>query len=201
MNFCNKCGQQLENSILFCQKCGSKVEVSDGNEQIVNMESIKKDKYKPSKGHLLSLVVILLLFLIVTYTSKNKPNEQATVANNSNKATQQTPVANNDDMTKQKYNVKNLGTVTINDADFEQLYEKAKNSAFSWIDTLNEEDYLPANACSVTIFDDDSAAFILKTVDKKGIEDSSVLVTFNYVKSEKKWQRLTITYNKKEYGN
>jgi len=101
---------------------------------------------------------------------------------------------------KGKYEISNLSTLNISDAEFERLYDKSKRAAFSWIDDLNEEDYLSSDKCKLTIFEDKSASFLLATIDKPDVDDDTVLITFNYLKNEDNWERRDIIYNHKNYS-
>src|SRR5665648_715697 len=65
-----------------------------------------------------------------------------------------------------KYSISNDSDLLILDTEYEKLYEKAKNASFAWVDTIEEEEYLPAEECSLKVFDDKTAVFLLKTVDK-----------------------------------
>lgn len=103
--------------------------------------------------------------------------------------------------TATKYNISNLSNLYISDNEYEKLYERAKNAAFSWIDTLDEKDFLAADQCKLTVFTDKSAAFVLSTVEKPGVKDNTVIVTFTYLENEKNWKRLSIVYNGVEYGD
>ena len=105
-----------------------------------------------------------------------------------------------DEQSKTKYQIENLGTLSVDDSDFEKMYEKAKNSAFSWIDSIGEDEYLGPEKCKMTIFSDNSMTFLLATVDKPDVEDDTVLVTYSYNTSTKEWKRESIMYNKIEYG-
>jgi len=100
-----------------------------------------------------------------------------------------------------KYSISNDSDLLILDSEYEKLYEKAKNASFAWVDTIEETEYLPAEECSLKVFDDKTAVFLLKTIDKPEANDDSVMVTFAYLKNEKDWQRENIVYNNTEYGN
>ena len=99
------------------------------------------------------------------------------------------------------YNIKNDSSISILSSDFEKLYEKSKNGAIAWIDSIEESEYLPAEKCSLSVFNDKSAIFLLGTSEKPGIKDNSVMVTFSYSSNEKAWEREKIIYNDKEYGD
>jgi hypothetical protein len=107
---------------------------------------------------------------------------------------------NNIDSTTIKYEIVNSSNLLIQNSDFEALYEKSKNASLAWIDSLDEADYLSIENCSLHIFNDNSAFFLLKTIDKPNVEDDSILVSFTYNSSDKSWQREQIRYNKNEYG-
>lgn len=100
-----------------------------------------------------------------------------------------------------KYDIRNYSNMLIFDGDFIAIYERAKSAAFARIDTLDETDFLSPEECSLTIFEDKSAAFLLRTIEKPDIEDNSILVTFSYIPDEKAWQRKSIIYNGIDYGN
>ena len=100
-----------------------------------------------------------------------------------------------------KYDISNDSNLVVSESEFEKLYEKAKNASFSWIDAIEEDDYLTAEECSLKVFDDKSAVFLLKTVNKPEVDDDSIMVTFTYLQDDKNWARQDIIYNNTEYGN
>ncbi|CEK34318.1 hypothetical protein UMC2_35291 [[Clostridium] sordellii] len=109
--------------------------------------------------------------------------------------------ANNDKKEeKSKYKIENLSSYSVTDADFERFYNQAKNAAFSWIDDLGENDYLGPEKASMTVFTDNSVAFLLSTVDKPDIDDDTVLVTFHYDSDQNEYIRGDIQYNKHQYN-
>ncbi|XZM32541.1 hypothetical protein ACSXAY_11490 [Clostridium perfringens] len=99
-----------------------------------------------------------------------------------------------------KYKIENLGTFNVTDKNFENFYNQSKNAAFAWIDDIEEDEYLGSEEANMTVFSDNSVAFLLKTVDKENVEDDSVLVTYLYDENTKKYQRKDIKYNNKLYG-
>lgn len=100
-----------------------------------------------------------------------------------------------------KYEISNDSNLNISDMEYENLYERARNAAFAYIDIIEEDEYLSAEESKLKVFSDKSAAFLLRTVDKPDVEDDTVMVTFSYSENEKDWGRQDIIYNMNQYGN
>ena len=102
--------------------------------------------------------------------------------------------------TQEKYEISNDSSLTVLDSEYEKLYDRSFNAAFAYIDIIDEEDYLSAENGYLKVYGDNSAVFLVRTVEKEGIKDNSVMVTFSYVEDEKNWKRDTIVYDNIEYG-
>jgi len=158
-----------------CKSCGK--EIAKSAKRCVHCGADQR----PSIYKIMAVMAALFIIVVVwgAMGSSNQPSSATTI----------------------QYDINNLSNMYIGNDTFEQLYERAKNAALAWIDELDESDYLGPDTCSLTVFDDGSAAFLLRTVEKPGVKDNTVLVTFNYTSGEKDWQRSEIVYNNKSYGD
>ena len=163
----------MGNKLTTCKTCNQKI--SKGVKKCVHCGADQR----PSRFKIMAVMAALLVVAIIAGALQSSPTSSDAP----------------------KYEIKNLSDMYISDSDFEQLYEKAKNASIAWIDELDETDYLEAEKCSLTVFEDKSAALVLRTTEKPGVIDNSVLVTFKYLPDEKNWKRIEILYNKQLYGD
>ena len=165
-----------------------------------NKKFTEKTRYVLSVSFGLYYIIILAIGLNSRQQSAFMAKEN-TNASNIQTSSSITPPITAALKTEKNYNIKNLSTLYIDNKIYEKLYDKAKNASFAYIDSLTEDDYLSPENCSLTVFDDNSAAFILSTVKKNNIKDNTVLITFKHNQQDESWSRVAIIYNKKEYGN
>ncbi|CEO33005.1 LptM family lipoprotein [Paraclostridium sordellii] len=96
---------------------------------------------------------------------------------------------------KSKYEIDNKGSISMTDKDFEKFYIRSKKEALKTIDTLDENDYLEANKSAMVIFENNAMTFLLHAIDKPGVNDNTVLVTYEYDSKEDKYIKGPIQYN------
>lgn len=99
-----------------------------------------------------------------------------------------------------KYNIENLGTVKMGDKNFEEAYQQSKDSAFAWIDEIEEDEYLEADKCKMIIDSDNILVFELAIVDKSNVDDDTVYVTYKHDDIKQMWMRDDIIYNNVNYN-
>lgn len=100
---------------------------------------------------------------------------------------------------KSKYEIENSGSISVTDKDFEKFYIRSKKEALKTIDTLDEDEYLKANESAMVIFENNAIAFLLHAIDKPGVNDNTVLVTYKYDSKENKHIKGDIQYNQHIY--
>ncbi|WP_250674854.1 hypothetical protein LZ906_006655 [Paraclostridium ghonii] len=100
---------------------------------------------------------------------------------------------------KSKYEIENSGSISVTDKDFEKFYIRSKKEALKTIDILDEDEYLEANESAMVIFENNAIAFLLHAIDKPGVNDNTVLVTYEYDSKENKHIRGPIQYNQHVY--
>ncbi|CEN78118.1 hypothetical protein [Paraclostridium sordellii] len=101
----------------------------------------------------------------------------------------------NKNLVKSKYEIDNNGSISVTDKDFEKFHIRSKKTALKTIDTLDENEYLEANKSEMVIFENNAIAFLLHAVDKPGVNDNTVLVTYEYDSKENKHIEGPIQYN------
>lgn len=101
---------------------------------------------------------------------------------------------------KSKYEIENLGSFSVTDKDFEKFYSRSKDAALTNIDTLSKNDYLGPEKSAMVIFENNSIAFLLHTVDKPDVNDNTVLVTYSYDSNQNKHIIGPIQYNQHQYN-
>lgn len=106
---------------------------------------------------------------------------------------------NDNNTVKSKYEIENSGSISVTDKDFEKFYIRSKKEALKIIDTLDENEYLEANESAMVIFENNAIAFLLHAIDKPGVNDNTVLVTYKYDSKENKHIKGAIQYNQHVY--
>ncbi|MGL4571466.1 MAG: hypothetical protein ACRCVJ_10405 [Clostridium sp.] len=106
---------------------------------------------------------------------------------------------NDNNTVKSKYEIENSGSISVTDKDFEKFYIRSKKEALKIIDTLDEDEYLEANESAMVIFENNAIAFLLHAIDKPGVNDNTVLVTYKYDSKENKHIKGAIQYNQHLY--